>query len=64
MSSQDSSEQLELAPLNREKILVKEEIKEEILDEIDFDINSQIKIFEAITSKDLVSSKVSPESNL
>ena len=27
------------------------------IDEIDFDINSQIKIFEAITSKDLVSSK-------
>jgi len=27
------------------------------IDEIDFDINSQIKIFEAITSKNLVSSK-------
>ena len=50
--SEDSAKQAE-----EKAISIFEKNMSDNIDEIDFDINSQIKIFEAITSKDLVSSK-------
>ena len=50
--SEDSAKQAE-----EKAISIFEKNMPDNIDEIDFDINSQIKIFEAITSKNLVSSK-------
>ena len=50
--SEDSAKQAE-----EKAISIFEKNMSDNIDEIDFDINSQIKIFEAITSKNLVSSK-------
>ena len=50
--SEESAQQAE-----EKSISIFEKNMSDNIDEIDFDINSQIKIFEAITSKNLVSSK-------
>ena len=51
-NSEESAKQAE-----EKAISIFEKNMSDNIDEIDFDINSQIKIFEAITSKNLVSSK-------